>query len=142
MINKRILKTINWFVFISLVLIGVITAVFAFLDINSTSHSFDADQSRAEFRWSSIHTAFSVVLILLLTFLGLGWKRLFPFNVPIALIIAGLLYSLFFLTFTVGWVGMVGLLGLAIAIVVGMILIIVYSVYLLNEKRKRSSNNT
>ncbi|HZG60586.1 MAG TPA: RND transporter [Anoxybacillus sp.] len=137
--NKSHLKTINWFIFGLLISIGVITAIITLLDLNNlndTTQSLDGRQSRAEFRWSSMHTAMTVVLLILLTFLAIGWKRLFPFNVPIALIIAGFYYELFFLTFTVGWVGIQGMIGLLLALLTGVILIISHSVFIFIKRKK------
>ncbi|MBA2869823.1 hypothetical protein HNQ85_000081 [Anoxybacillus calidus] len=137
--NKSHLKTINWFIFGLLISIGVITAIITLLDLNNlndTTQSLDGRQSRAEFRWSSMHTAMTVVLLILSTFLAIGWKRLFPFNVPIALIIAGFYYELFFLTFTVGWVGIQGMIGLLLALLTGVILIISHSVFIFIKRKK------
>jgi hypothetical protein len=137
--NKSHLKTINWFIFRLLISIGVITAIITLLDLNNlndTTQSLDGRQSRAEFRWSSMHTAMTVVLLILSTFLAIGWKRLFPFNVPIALIIAGFYYELFFLTFTVGWVGIQGMIGLLLALLTGVILIISHSVFIFIKRKK------
>ncbi|HEU5139587.1 MAG TPA: RND transporter [Bacillales bacterium] len=135
--DKNVYKAINWTVLVPLILIGFIILVNAFLDLSGTTQSFDDAQSRAEFRWSSNHTLLTVGVIFFSTLLALGWKRIFPFNVPLALIIAGFCYELVFFTFTVGWVGIVGLLGLGIAIVVGVILMMLYSVFLFIERRKK-----
>ncbi|GKV67136.1 MULTISPECIES: RND transporter [unclassified Sporosarcina] len=138
-INQRVLKRINWSVFFTLIFAGCILAILVLMDVNSAAQSFDSDQSRIEFRWSSIHAIFAVIMILLSVLLGLGWKRLFPFNVPVALIIAGLWYTLFFLTFTVGWVRAAGFIGLVAAGSAGILLIAGYTIYFVKKKVERSS---
>lgn len=136
--SKKYLKTINWATFTIIVLLGVVTAAITLYDLNNTTHTNfgDEGQSRAEFRWGFLHTIISVVILLISSFLALGWKRLFPFNVPIAIIIAGFCYVLFFLTFTIGWVGFLGIFGFLIAFLIGVILIVSYSVFKFFESRK------
>ncbi|WP_391203323.1 RND transporter [Psychrobacillus sp. L4] len=111
--NKNMIKTINWAIFITIVLMGVASAAITIYDLNSTTHTTfgEEGQSRVEFRWGLLDTIISVVILFMSSFLALGWKRLFPFNVPIAIIIAGFCYVLFFLTFTVGWVAFQGIFG-------------------------------
>ncbi|PUB08251.1 hypothetical protein [Paenisporosarcina sp. OV554] len=81
--NKNNLKTINWAIFTTIVLVGVVTAAITLYDLNSTTHTTFGEeaQSRAEFRWSLLHKIISVAIIFFSSFLALGWKRLFPFNV-------------------------------------------------------------
>ena len=130
--NKYILKTINWAIFTAIVLVGFVTAAITIYDLNTHT----ADQSRAVFRWGFFHTIISVVILLISSFLALGWKRLFPFNIPIAIIIVGFCYVLFFLTFTIGWVGFLGIFGFLIAFLTAVILIVSYAVFYFFEKRK------
>ena len=136
--NKSNFKKINWVIFTIIVLVGVVTAVITLYDLNSTTHTTlgDEGQSRVEFGWGFLHTIISVAILLISSFLALGWKRLFPFNVPIAIIIAGFCYVLFFLTFTIGWVGFLGIFGFFIAFLIGVILIVSYSVFNFLESRK------
>ncbi|NEU32098.1 RND transporter [bacterium LRH843] len=135
--NKNNLKTINWVIFTSVVLVGVVTATITLFDLNSTTYTTfgEEGQSRAELRWGFLHTIISVAILLISSFLASGWKRLFPFNVPIAIIIAGFCYVLFFLTFTIGWVGFLGIIGFFIAFLIGVILIVSYSVINFLESR-------
>src|SRR5690606_17065024 len=63
-------------------------------------------------------------------------KRLFPFNVPIAIILVGFCYMLFFLTFTIGWIGALGMFGFLIAFLIGVVLMISYAVSNRRERRK------
>lgn len=65
-----------------------------------------------------------------------NWKRLFPFNVPIAIILVGFCYVLLFLTCTIGWVGIQGILGFFISFFIGMILIISYLISFLIQRRR------
>ena len=136
--NRNNFIIINWVTFAIIILVGVVTATITLYDLNSTTHTTlgDESQSRAEFRWGFLHTIISVAIILISSFLALGWKRLFPFNVPIAIIIAGLCYVLFFLTFTIGWVRFLGIFGFFIALLIGGILIVSYSVFNFLESRK------
>lgn len=134
--NKNNLKTINWVIFITIVLVGVVTAAITLYDLNTHTTFGEEGQSRAQFRWGFLHTMISVAILLISSFLALRWKRLFPFNVPIAIIITGFCYVLFFLTFTIGWVGFLGIFGFFIAFLIGAILIVSYSVFNFLESRK------
>jgi len=134
--NKTNLKTINWVTFITVLLVGVVTAAITLYDLNTHTTYGEEGQSRAEFRWGFLHTTISVAILIISSFLALGWKRLFPFNVPIAIIIVGFCYVLFFLTFTIGWVGFLGIFGFFIAFLIGVILIVSYSVFYFLESRK------
>lgn len=136
--NRNNFKIINWVTFAIIILVGVVTATITLYDLNSTAHTTlgDEGQSRAEFGWGFLHTIISVAIILISAFLALGWKRLFPLNVPIAIVIAGLCYVLFFLTFTIGWVRSLGFFGFFIALLIGVSLILTYSVFNFLESRK------
>ncbi|WP_339176319.1 RND transporter [Solibacillus sp. FSL R5-0691] len=134
--NKNTLKTINWVTFIFIVLVGIITAWMILYDLNTQVAFGEEGQSRAGFRWGIFHNIILVTILLSASFLGFAWKFLFPFNVPIAIIIAGLGYQLFFLTFTIGWVGLNGTFGLFIAFLIGIVLIISYAVIKFLESRK------
>jgi hypothetical protein len=136
--NKKQLKMINWVIFILVISVGVVTAILTLYELNTRPHTTFGEeaQSRIEFRWGLLHTIISIAILVISTSLAIGWKRLFPFNVPIAIIMAGFCYVLFFLTFTVGWVGIQGMIGFFIAFLIGMILIISYSVSNLIERSK------
>ncbi|WP_144510104.1 RND transporter [Bacillus sp. FJAT-22090] len=136
--NKNILKTINWVAFATIVLAGIVTALITLYDLNTQTIYGEEGQSRAGIRWGFLHTIISVVILFMSSFLALGWKRLFPFNVPIAIIIAGFYYVLFFLTFTIGWVGFLGIFGFFIAFLIGVGLIVSYLVLYLLERRKNT----
>lgn len=136
--NKNTLKMVNWVIFILVMFVGAVTVILTVYELNIralTTFGEEA-QSRMEFRWGFLHTIISIAILVISTSLAIGWKRLFPFNVPIAIIMAGFCYELFFLTFTVGWVGIQGMVGFFIAFLIGMILIISYFVSNLIERSK------
>src|SRR6478735_2492524 len=132
--NKTNLKTINWSILIIVVLTAVITAIITLYDLNNTPAFGEDAQSRAGFRWGTLHIIISIAILIISVFLAIGWKRLFPFNVPISIILVGFCYVLFFLTFTIGWVGIQGMLGFFIAFLIGVILIISYSISIRIER--------
>ena len=137
--NKNNLRTINWGIFIIVVLTAVITAIITLYDLYNIPAFGEDAQSRAGFRWGTLHIIISMVILINSVFLAIGWKRLFPFNVPIAIILVGFCYILFFLTFTIGWVGIQGMLGFFIAFLIGVILISSYSISLLIQRRKTTN---
>ena len=139
--NKNTLKTINWVTFIIILMVGIFTAGFTLYDLNTQITFGEEGQSRAGFRWGQLQKIILVIILLSSFLLSIGWKRLFPFNIPIAIIIAGLCYQLFFFTFTIGWVGFIGTIGFFIAVLIGIILIIFYSVFNLLKSRKPSETN-
>ena len=134
--NKNTLKTINWVTFIIILMVGIFTAGMTLYDLNTQVAFGEEGQSRAGFRWGILQKIILAIIILSSFLLSIGWKRLFPFNVPIAIIIAGLYYQLFFFTFTIGWVGFVGTFGFLIAFLIGIVLIISYTVLKFIESRK------
>ncbi|RIW31992.1 RND transporter [Bacillus salacetis] len=130
--NKETLRKINWFIFAIVIILGLMMLSEAFQELRDLADSpggADA-QSRRDFRWDSSSTVLLVVLLSFTSLLLLLWKRIFPFNVPVALILLGFYYLLFFMTFTTGWVGLVGVMGLAAAVLIGVIMIIAYTIYL------------
>ena len=137
--NKTNLKTINWSIFILVVLTAIITAILTLYDLYNSPAIGEAAQSRAGFRWGALHTIILIVILIISVPLAISWKRLFPFNIPIAIILVGLCYELFFLTFTIGWVGFQGTFGFLIAFIIGMILIISYLISFLIQ-RSRNTN--
>lgn len=134
--NKKIILTINWVTFTIILLVGISTAALTLYDLNTQITFGEESQSRAGFRWGIIHKIILITVFLSTSLLCFGWKRLFPFNVPIAIIIAGLCYQLFFFTFTIGWVGFIGTFGFLVAFMVSVILIICYLVFKFLEIRK------
>lgn len=135
--NKAKIKKVNWVVFTIVLLVSIISAVMTVFDLTAqTASAFDAEQSRLAFGWGMLHTIFFLVVLILVTLLIAGWKRLFPFNAPLAIILTGFCYQLFFLTFTVGWIAMQGTLGMLVSFFIGMALIIAYAVSLLFERRR------
>ncbi|MFL0583833.1 RND transporter [Solibacillus silvestris] len=136
--SKKVFLTINWITFPIILLAGISTAALTLYDLNTQITFGEESQSRAGFRWGIMHKIILITVFLSTSLLGFGWKRLFPFNVPIAIIIAGLCYQLFFFTFTIGWVGFIGTFGFLIAFMVGVILIICYLVFKFLEIRKAS----
>ncbi|MGY4690708.1 RND transporter [Salibacterium sp. K-3] len=136
--NKHSLKTINWIIFIIVLLTAIFTAKSTLGDLyNTPVPAFGEEaQSRPAFRWGTLHIIISAAILTLSVFLAIGWKRIFPFNVPVAIILTGLCYALSFLTFTIGWGGLQGIFGFFIALIIGVILIISYSIYfLVNNER-------
>ncbi|WP_053363533.1 hypothetical protein [Bacillus sp. FJAT-27251] len=134
--NENNLKTINWTIFIIVLVTAVITATITLYDLTNTHAIGEEAQSRAGFRWGTLHFIISIAMLIISIFLAKGWKQLFPFNVPIAIILVGFSYVLFFLTFTIGWVGILGMLGFLIAMLIALILISSYSIYFLMKRRK------
>ncbi|MGN7410828.1 RND transporter [Sporosarcina sp. SAFN-010] len=137
--NTTNLKTINRSIFILVVLTAVITAILTLYDLYNTPAFGEAAQSRAEFRWGALQIIILIVIFVISVPLAISWKHLFPFNIPIAIILIGFCYELFFLTFTTGWVGFQGTFGFLIAFLIGMILIISYLISFLIQ-RFRTTN--
>lgn len=138
--NKTNLKMINWSILIIVVLTAVISAIVTLYDLYNTPAFGEDAQSRAGFRWGTLHFFISIAILIISVFLAIGWKRLFPFNVPIFIILVGFCYVLFFLTFTIGWVGIQGMLGFLIAFLIGVILIISYSISILIQRLNATNN--
>ncbi|MBM7587998.1 membrane-bound ClpP family serine protease [Bacillus pakistanensis] len=125
-------KALNWTVFTILVLFGLI-------GLSEMSGLDQVEQSTLTFRWNTINTFLLCVFVPFFLLLMLGWKRMFPYNVPLALILLGVLYALIFLTFTRGWVGLVGLMGFFIALVAAIGLVIFHTIYFFVKGRKTTS---
>ncbi|WP_027963758.1 hypothetical protein [Halalkalibacillus halophilus] len=126
-------KNINWTIFSILLFVGAMFLVYTIYNLYSTAHITTGEeaQSRAGLRWGFLHTIIAFIIVLLSSYLALGWKRIFPFNVPIAIIIAGLSYMLLFLTFTIGWIGMLGMMGFLVSFLIGLVLMVSYIVFFL-----------
>lgn len=135
--NQTKIKKVNWITLAIVLIVNIVSAVLTVYDLNNQTPSAfgDEEQSRVEFRWGMLHTMFFLVVLMLASILLAGWKRLFPFNAPLAIILTGFCYQLFFLTFIVGWVGMQGTLGMLVSFFIGMNLCIAYTVSMLSERR-------
>lgn len=136
--NKSDVKKINRVILAIVLLLGVGTAIFSLVDLMSTADTAFGEeaQSRIEFSWGLFQTGILIALVIILILLVKGWNRIFPFNVPLAIILFGFYYQLFFLIFTVGWVRLQGMLGLLAALLVGVILIVIYAISILNKRRR------
>lgn len=139
--SKDYLKAINWTIFILVVLTAIITASITMYNLLNIPAFGEDAQSRAEFRWGPFQMFTAIALLISSVLLAKGWKRLFPFNVPIAIMLVGFCYVLFFLTFTTGWVGFQGTFGFFIALLLGMILSISYTIFNRIERRKSLDKN-
>ncbi|WP_456270944.1 RND transporter [Bacillus sp. AK031] len=130
--NKKQFRMINWIVFGVIVLIGSLLAFEALEELDRIANSPRGDeaQSRIDFRWDTGTSRLGMLLLFLTALLAIGWKRVFPFNVPLAIILFGFCYFLFFMVFTTGWVGLIGIIGLGAALAIAIIMIISYAIYL------------
>jgi hypothetical protein len=130
--NKKFQK-INWIVFAIIVLMGLILISEASEGVKNLSNSQaeNAGQFRMEFRWDTANSTLAIILLFISVVLALVWKHTFPFNVPLAIILLGFGYQLYFMTFTVGWGGILGVIGLVISVLVAITMIISYTVYFL-----------
>ncbi|MEI5909262.1 hypothetical protein WAK64_19610 [Bacillus spongiae] len=133
--NKKQLQKINWVVFATLVVIFVLFSYNQTIN-TVTSSSLDGPQSRIDFGMSGFSTSFLIILLFLSALLVIGWKRLFPFNVPIAIVLLGFYFQFLFIIFTTGWIGFAGTFILAICVAVSLIMIISYAIYLLKYKEE------
>lgn len=117
---------ISWAIYYGLLAFGVITACITFYELSLpvTEVMGDEGQSRMEIRWGSMHMYWGIGILMLTGLLAVSYQRVKPFHVAFILILSGAAYFLFFMTFTVGWVGFQGMLGFAIAVIVGVILIV------------------
>ncbi|MBM7702982.1 RND transporter [Metabacillus iocasae] len=133
-------SSFNWFIFGFLLLIGIVMACVTMVDLltmTEADYGADGPQSRAQFRWGSLHTGLIIILLPLTIWLIIYWKKLHVFSVPLAIILSGFYYFLFFLTFTVGWVGMQGMLGLAIACIIGALLLLFHFIPFATDRHTR-----
>ncbi|REB07445.1 hypothetical protein DVB69_11505 [Sporosarcina sp. BI001-red] len=117
---------ISWMIYFGLLALGIITACITFYELSLPviDAMGDEGQSRIEIRWGSFHLYSSVGILVLTGLLALSYQRVKPFHVAFILILTGAAYFLFFMTFTVGWVVAQGMLGFAVAVVVGVMLIV------------------
>lgn len=123
--NDKFMR-ICWMIYFGLLAIGIVTACLTFYELTIPVEESigDGQQSRVGFRWGSFHVYWAVGILVLSGLLAVSYKQVKPFHVVFVLILTGAAYLLFFMTFTVGWVGALGMLGFAVAVFVGVILII------------------
>ncbi|MCR8848436.1 RND transporter [Rossellomorea sp. SC111] len=127
--NKKRFQKINWTVFGLLAVSGVLLALSTWLSLKDVD-AVIGEESNRDFRWDSASSTLLMVLLFLTALLSIGWKRVFPFNGPLAIILLGFYFELFFLIFTRGWVGFMGIFGLAITVMIALIMMISYVIYL------------
>ncbi len=127
-------RRMNWSVFRLLVISGGIATAVTIVDLmKGPSDSLDGDQSYIGFNWEFHDTVMSLTLAILTVLLAAYWKRLFPFNMALAIILSGFFYQLFFFIFTVGWDGFQGLVGLIVSVFAGLFLFIWQGVLLFKQ---------
>lgn len=125
---KKEVQAINWSVFGILVFAGLVLAINTFGSMrNATAEELDRMQSRIEIRWDQEMWVFALILGFCTLLLIVFWKRLFPHNVPLAIIMGGFWFQFLFQVTVTGWAGLVGMVGLAVAIAAGLIMMLVYA---------------
>ncbi|OXS57195.1 hypothetical protein B0G93_11879 [Bacillus sp. V-88] len=127
--NKKRFQKINWTVFGILALSGVLLVLSTWRSLKNVD-AVIGEESYRDFGWDSASSTLLMVLLFLTTLLSIGWKRVFPFNGPLAIILLGFYFELFFLIFTRGWVGFMGDFGLAIAVMIALVMMVSYVIYL------------
>ncbi|QWC23456.1 hypothetical protein KJK41_03530 [Bacillus haikouensis] len=126
---KKTAQSVNWTVLGLLILCGLVFAGSTFGSLmNATPDELDGMQSRIENRWNQDLWVFAGIVGACTLMLIVLWKRLFPYNVPLAIILGGFGFELLFQATVTGWAGLAGLIGLAVALVVGVLMILVYAV--------------
>jgi hypothetical protein len=127
--RKKTVQAFNWTVFGLLVLAGLVLAGDTYGSLmNATADELDGMQSRIENRWTQELWVFAGILGVCTLLLVVLWKRLFPHNVPLAIILGGFWFEFLFQATVTGWAGLVGLVGLAVAVGIGVIMMLVYAV--------------
>jgi Na+-driven multidrug efflux pump len=127
--NKKKFQEINRIVFGILAVIGVLIALSTLGSLDNAAN-VKGEESYRYFRWNSASSTLLMVLLFFTAILAIGWKRVFPFNGPLAIILLGFYFELFFMIFTRGWIGFMGVFGLAIAVIIALIMMISYVIYL------------
>ncbi|KPL60462.1 hypothetical protein [Rossellomorea vietnamensis] len=126
--GRKEVQTINWTLFGVLTLAGLVSAGRTLTNLKNMTPEQEAEgQSRFQVQWEQPETIFALILGCITLLLILGWKRLFPYNVPLAMIVGGICYAFLFQVTTVGWAGLIGFVGLLIAMVAGLLMIIIYA---------------
>jgi hypothetical protein len=127
--RKKTVQAFNWTVFGLMVLAGLVLAGDTYGSLmNATPDELDGMQSRIENRWNQDMLVFAGILGVCTLLLVALWKKLFPHNVPLAIILGGFWFEFLFQVTVTGWAGLVGLVGLAVAVVVGVMMMLVYAV--------------
>ncbi|PFA66709.1 RND transporter [Bacillus sp. AFS015802] len=125
---RKEVQTINWTLFGVMTLAGLVSAGSTLTKLkNLTPEQETEGQSRFRVQWEQPETILALILGSITLLLILGWKKLFPFNVPLAMIVGGVWYAFLFQVTTVGWAGLIGFVGLLIAMVAGLLMIIIYA---------------
>ncbi|WP_226579732.1 hypothetical protein [Halobacillus litoralis] len=128
------IKAVNWTCFILFITaaLGSMTSTFKTLPQDTVEA-----ESRFHFSWGAVHTLTSILLLVALSIIITRWKKFFPFNIPLVIIVCGFIYAGIFLTFTTGWVGIQGLIGLMIGLFTGGLMILGYSFFLYIREGKK-----
>ncbi|MCC5803933.1 RND transporter [Rossellomorea vietnamensis] len=125
---RKEVQTINWTLFGVMTLAGLVSAGSTLTKLkNLTPEQETEGQSRFRVHWEQPETILALILGCIILLLIHGWKKLFPFNVPFAMIVGGVWYAFLFQVTTVGWAGLIGFVGLLIAMVAGLLMIIIYA---------------
>jgi len=137
--KKSSYQQINW----TLIVLLAVSAVWSILStFNELAHpsaedlAGDGPQSRLLPFLGPDQMAGLVILAALAALLVWKWKRLFPFNGPLALVLGGIVYAWIFFTFTIGWVRMMGMFGFLLAAGIGFLLVLIYGLLSISQKRK------
>ncbi|GGE70680.1 hypothetical protein [Priestia taiwanensis] len=125
----EMLKKVNKYVLITLIVLAIITLKFAI-------YSISAKEGLAGFvfLWSMFHTIFLFLFVIFSVLLYKFWSYLFPVNIPLAIVLLGFLYFFLFITFMGGWVVLLGARGLLIASISAVCVMIGNYVYLLIDR--------
>ncbi|MCA1054413.1 hypothetical protein LCM10_05400 [Rossellomorea aquimaris] len=130
---KKEVQTINWTVLVIVVLAGMVSAGNTFGSLSTASSEELAEmQSRIDISFGIGGIIFALVLIGLTSTVVACWKRLFPYNAPLAIVLGGITFAFIFTITIVGWARLVGFVGSAIAIIIGVIMMLIYA---LGERR-------
>lgn len=137
--NNFSYQQMNW----TLIVLLAVSAVWSILStFNELAHpsaedlAGDGPQSRLLPFFGPDQMAGLVILAALAGLLVWKWKRLFPFNGPLALVLGGIIYAWIFFTFTIGWVRMMGIFGFLLAAGIGFLLVLIYGLSSIFQKRK------
>ena len=137
--NKSSYQQINWSLIILLAAAAVWSILSTFIDLAHPSAedlAGDGQQSRLLPFFGPDQMAGLVILGALAALLVWKWKRLFPFNGPLVLVLGGIGYAWIFFTFTIGWVRMMGMFGFLLAAGTGFLLVLIYGLLSIFQKRK------
>ncbi|MCA1060097.1 hypothetical protein LCL96_14255 [Rossellomorea aquimaris] len=125
---KKEIQTINWTMLGVLALAGLVSAGRALGGLkNMTLEEETQGQTSYEIQWEQPEIMFAVVLGGITLLLLFFWKRLFPYNVPCAMVVGGAWYAFLFQVTTVGWARLIGFMGFFIAVAVGLVMMMIYA---------------